>query len=285
MQRLAGLELLRQLALADREQPRCVEVARAWQAGCRRVLKDEQTQLDAIFASGEAQVSDQDALGLLDPADRTKPTAPKQKKIQCVTAASVRILTALDDLIHENRQQKITLRDWHGRPQEELLGESCYSFPSPSFQKSAEAQRDKLPLADVWERWFKERPKTLCDADGLEILRAYGYLVMIDDWQYSYAKSWIKGSTRRSVVHDFVFGKGTKLPKLRYEGIVLDLLRWLLVLHPPKGGADFCLDALETLCAWCRKEDVAELRLAGRRRQRRVGLARYGVHVALAAYL
>lgn len=37
-----------------------------------------------------------------------------------------------------------------------------------------------------------------------------------------------------------------KKPEIRYEGVVQDLLRWFLRLHPAAGGSDFALDAMET---------------------------------------
>jgi hypothetical protein len=151
-------------------------------------------------------------------------------------------LEALDDLVIENRRTTIRVRTYEGE-EETLLGNvSPWQFPDPDPRRSLDQERGRLPLAEVWEKWYETRPKGQRDKDGLELLRASVW------WNHD-PSEWKRFGKQ--------FGKNwgdwlalmlnSQTPvKLKHGPLVGNLLQWLLRLHPPAGAADFLLDALET---------------------------------------
>ncbi len=258
-QRLAGLEVLRQLAEADRRRAACIEMVEEWRAGRKKLLKDEQIQVDAISDSNRETLSLENGFGLFDPAGRTQVVPPKKHKIKCMTAAVPKLLKSLDELVHAHRDESIVYRRWDDQEHEALLGELDYGFPSVDFQRPAKEQIDKLPLHKVWEAWYRKRPSTMKDADGWELLRAYAMLNIVTDWSFDDTKKWLKTSRDRKPLAELVLGS-FKLPKLKYESIVGNVLQWLLLLHLPKKGIDFCLDAVETIEALIPVKDMEAIR-------------------------
>ncbi|MHC4401070.1 MAG: DUF5724 domain-containing protein [Planctomycetota bacterium] len=254
-QRLAGLEILRQLAEADRQRSVCIDTAATWGAGRKKILKAEQSQLDAVLDSDRKTFTLDDALGLMDPAERSMAAPPKKRKVRSMTAAGSKILKSLDDLVHKNRQEEIRYKDWRGKDAEEPLGEIDYSFPSPNFQKTADGQLDRLPLREIWDEWYDKRPASLKDKDGLELLRANMFLLLTGDYGYGEFRDWVKGSAGRKAIATFLLGN-LSAPKLKYETVVRDLVQWLLVIHPPKGAVDFLLDVTETVAAMIPEKDM-----------------------------
>ncbi len=249
-QRLAGLEILRQLAAAERERALCIKMAEQWRDERRKVLKAEQSQLDAILASAEEVVTLDDALGLMDPARRSKAITPRKLKVQCMSAAVPKILKSLDDLVRKHRQEKVSFMQWGHTQTESLLGEIEYGFPGPDFEKPAKPQLVNLPLRETWEQWYQKRPVSLKDKDGLELLRTWVIVRMTGHWRdvYDEFKEQAKKSSDWKAIEKLVVGT-SKLPNLKYPTIVNELVDWLMVMHPPKGGIDFCADVVETLCA------------------------------------
>ncbi len=114
------------------------------------------------------------ALGLIDPADRTPLTPPKKCKVAAVTPAVVKCLVALDDLIHEHREVSLTLTRWDGT----LFEGPCWGaiaecwFSGPDWQKTPDENRKQLPLAEIWEKWWLNRPSGQRDPDSLVNTRA-----------------------------------------------------------------------------------------------------------------
>ncbi len=248
-QRLAGLEILRQLAEADRQRSHCIETAAQWRDGRKKILKAEKSQLDGILESDREVLTLDNALGLMDPAKRSKAVPPKKRKVKCFTAVTPKILKSLDDLVHKHRAEKVRFKRWGDEIAEELLGEIDYGFPSPDFEKPAKEQLKKLPLSQAWDEWYRTRPAALKDSDGLELLRSH-ILDRVSGELSSYEEiqRWAKGSADRKLVATLLFG-AARSQKLKYESIVSDLVDWLLVMHPPKGAIDYCLDAIETIGA------------------------------------
>ena len=78
-QRQAGLELLRQLCEAGRAADRCRRRAEEYRSRRPRLTQDEQKQLDAVLDTGLAAATLDDALGLMDPAQKTKPVPPRKR--------------------------------------------------------------------------------------------------------------------------------------------------------------------------------------------------------------
>ncbi|TWU12130.1 hypothetical protein CA54_09480 [Symmachiella macrocystis] len=259
-QRLAGLEVLRQLAEADRRRTECIKTVQTWVEERGKVLKAEQVQVDAILESNRETVTLDDALGLIDPQRRTPVIPAKKRNVKCVTAAVPKLLKSLDDLVHQHRETNVQYKSWNGEEQEALLGELDYGFPSPDFDRPAKQQIDELPLHKVWEEWFRKRPAALKDKDGFELLRAWGLMGSRTYWRNEYMLQWLNATPERKPLATFVGGK-TKFPKLKYSSVVNDVVRWLVVLHLPKKAIDFCLDAIETIETLIPPEDMEAIRL------------------------
>lgn len=256
-QRLAGLELLRLLGDARRSIAQCRQAAAAYQAARKKITKEEQSHLDEIAKEKVAVATLDDALGLMNPAERTPVTPPRNLQVPFITAAAVACLQSLDDLVHEHRETPIQHKDYFGSVQEALLGTIGGAFPGPAYGKPGALQRHNLPLADVWLKWDAERAGKLRDADDLELLRAHIWGELSNRWDAEEWTRWAKSSAERKRVAERLSG-GHALSKLRYGNVVADILDWLLFLSP-QGGHDYLFDALETAYALVPATDMAKL--------------------------
>lgn len=269
-QRLAGLEVLRLLAEANRQAKRCREQGETYRAARKKLTKEEETQLSALARAGEKTVSLDDALGLVDVSKLAKRTSPKPRKVDFITPAALACMKSLDDFIHEHRQEPVRSENDKGRNGDtELLGSKKWWFCSVDRTKAtAEEAAKGLPLRQLWEQWFAERSKTLRDKDGLEILRAYIYykhrIQQDDEW-----KAALKNMPATKKVAEVVAGKEPP-PKLRYTGIIDDVLEWLYYLHPVDGAIDYLLDAAESALALVPAEALAAPRPALKPNQKKV---------------
>jgi hypothetical protein len=254
-QRLGGLELLRLLVEKKKAVPESRQRAEAFKAKYPEPGEDEELHLEEILDVHRVRPSLNDALGLMDPALRTKPAEPKARKVKLCSAAAMACLQSLDKLIHENRQTPITIKGYEGE-HEELLGDVGWGFPSPSHNLPPHEDASKhLPLFDLWNKWFESRPKSQEDSDGLELLRAAIWFNVDPADRRREEKRWRKGwgAFLDLEMH------GHKPVKLKYGGIVTEVIDWLLRLHPPAGAADFLLDALETAFAHVPAEERARV--------------------------
>jgi hypothetical protein len=261
MQRLAGLEVVRQLAEAKRGRAACQERAATYKSARKKLSQEEQSQIDAIAGASSEQLTLDNALGLMDPANRSPAIAPKAHNVKFVTDAAVKCIESLDNLVHENREAPIRISTHRGVT-EGLLGTIQYGFPSPEPRRGAVRDKTELPLADVWESWFASRSKRPRDKDGLELLRAKAWLLQGSP-RYYFGKdtqAWAKGSAERVRVLSAISGsQGRPAVKLKYPAIVASLVDWCLFLHPPAGALEFLLDAVETLFCLVPEEDMRKL--------------------------
>jgi hypothetical protein len=244
-QRLAGLEVLRLLAEAGRQAKRCQQQGEAYRVARKKLAKEEETQLSALARAGEKKITLDDGLGLVDVSKLAKRIAPKPRKVDFITPAALACLKSLDDFIHEHRQTPVRSENDKDRNGDtELLGDKKWWFCSVDRTKATAQEAAKgLPLRELWEQWFAGRPNTLRDKDGLEILRAYVYykhrMQQDDEW-----KAALKSMPATKKVAEIAAGKQPP-PKLRYTGIIDDVLEWLFYLHPVDGAIDYLLDAVE----------------------------------------
>jgi Family of unknown function (DUF5724)/Domain of unknown function (DUF4132) len=238
-QRLAGLELLRQLTDSKRCLAEARERAAAYRKSHPKLAAAERQQIENIENARAEKLSLDDALGLLNNDGRTWPARPVNRKAILHTPATVRFIAALDELVHQHRETKITYEGWNDQPTEEPLSEVHYSFPNPKPELSFEADRARLPLADIWEKFWAERPKDLRDDDGFEALRAWA-------WRNNDCSPVFRKRCKPAVLA--ILGD-YKNVDVRYPGVVSTVLKWFIRLHPPAGGPDFVLDAMETAFA------------------------------------
>jgi hypothetical protein len=264
-QRQAGLELLRQLTEAKRVPDQCRTRAEKFAAGRPHLSAEEQQQLEFILDAGLAAATLDNALGLMDPAQRSRPVPPKKRAVTFMTPAAQGCLKALDALIHEHRNTTVVLKDEEdeeeatvaeespGPKKEYLLGEISYGFPSPRHDIAPEKDVARLLLREVWEGWWKGRGRELRDRDGLELLRARMWHSVVDNDEYEWA-DWRRKRPKARPFLDLMSG-GAKLKEFRYHRIVGEVIEWLLRLHPPRQAVDFLLDAVETSFALVPKEE------------------------------
>lgn len=248
LQQAAGLELLKNLQ------------------GAQRATKEVQRRLkatttpsadEAVPATGQqakppkkvAAPTLDDCLGLLDPnLKRTPPAKPRDRGIPLFTEASLRCLEALDALIHENREASFEAKKWDGTTETKLLGD-MWSIPFISEEAQADSSRD-LPLRRLWESWLRERPKQLCDSDGLEFCRGS---VILETTSYS--------SPEREKLLQKISGRFWKdivktVSSLQYNDHVKRLLCWLSVMEHPKDFPTKLLDTLESAFAWLPQSEL-----------------------------
>lgn len=216
-QRLAGLEILRQMVETDRAVDACRRAAGAYQVSQVELTDEEHSQLKAIGFSVAKVPTLDDALGLIDVKQLTHSPPARQDAAVLDTPAARALLQSLDDLVHEHRNTIITIESDEGtRP--EILGNAGIRFPMPDADLPLEQILPKLPLGDVWRQWWERRDAGTRDADGVELLRAMCIL-------------------QHGTLH------------LRYDLTIGHLVYWLLRMYPALAAVDFLLDVLETVLA------------------------------------
>jgi hypothetical protein len=238
--RLAGLELLRRLTASDRSAGAARTRARAVER--ERASVAESLQLDAILTSQAADVASVDPmLGLVDQARLTERVAPVDRGVALMTPAAAAALTALDELVHEQRETQVTLRG-----DVVLLGDVQY-LPGPLRDVGGARRADgeavaSPPLGEIWLDWERDRSRALRDADDLELVRALVFLNM----------------KRARVPAVAALTGGVTVPRIRYPAVVHGVVEWLVVLRPTAGLEAFVIDAAETLLAAVPDEELRE---------------------------
>lgn len=245
-QRLAGLEILRQLADANRCRSDCQKAALDYSASRKKITTEEEIQLKEIAASEKNVWSLENALGYMDPKKLTKATQPAKKKIQLITPAAIECLKSLDELIHENRAVPVRYKNWR-EWREELLGEVGYGLPTFDLSKPLEKQLSTFPLWELWEKWNKNRPAKLRDKDGLELLRSLAALKLADEYDYESIKDFCKKPEKKKIAAA-VLGYVDRI-KLKYEHTVEDILEWVFFSSIPKNALEYLLDCAENSAA------------------------------------
>jgi len=212
-------------------------------------------------ASPAPVLSLKDALGLMNPGDRTPVTTPKLQNVRIVTQAAIDCLKSLDALIDTHAQTLIQVprmvwitpsdddmdeANKNASPKVEMpLGNVGHHMPMPRVKRSAKDDLVRLPLADIWEGWWHDRPQALRDTDGLELLRALVFqrgTIAQDDYGW---RNRPHSPERDAIMKALGFLTEESAPKLRYATLVTQLLTWLIRLHPTPTQADFILDVAE----------------------------------------
>ena len=246
-QRLAGLELLRQLIDAQRCLAEARERAAAYRQARPKLAEAEQQQIEGIETARTETLTLDNALGLVRHEDRTWPAKPVNRRVALHSAAAVRLIKALDDLVHEHREKTITVERWNDEENKDqkLLGEAHYGFDLPKEEKTLEQDKARLPLLEIWENWWQKRGPELRDPDGFEILRAFAWFECgVKDQRVDDDIKLLR--KRCPDIMRTVYGDYAHL-NLKHGAVVMGLLRWFHRLHPPASTQDFILDAIETI--------------------------------------
>lgn len=242
-QREASLELLREMLNAERSVDQCRECARQFQADARSIGTSLQPVLCELLAPPKQAATLDDALGLMNTAERTKPLAPRSAQVlrarfnsqPLVTPAAAKLIHALDALVEQQRTETI-LTERYDVNREELLGNAGHGFPLPQVDLDREQNRARLPLDQVWRTWYETRAAELRDADGLEILRAQAAVGQQERYWDKDTRGWRKDALQALFVN---------AGECKYRYLVKTLLTWLDVLYPAPNAPDFMLDAIE----------------------------------------
>ena len=249
LQRLAGLELLRELV----EENRCLQTARSradtYKAGHPQLKDAERQQLEAVFATGGTVATLDNALGLIRHEDRTWPEAPRARNVQFHSVAGRRIVETINQFLKEKAQEVVTFKNPSGEEWKGLLADLNYGFPHPDPKKSAAEDREHLPMADFWEEWWLNREPELRDADGWELPRAMAWYDFVCK-PYRGPEAMTKAFPKAT---EILFGEVPTEPETdRWR--VRNVLNWMLRLHPPERILDFVLNASESALALVPKE-------------------------------
>ncbi|MGK7872686.1 MAG: DUF5724 domain-containing protein [Xenococcaceae cyanobacterium] len=234
LQRLAGLELLREMIQQEQVSNQCRACAEVYQSQRSKGTEAETQLLESILDTETKEPTLEDALGLIEPKELTQPTPPQvQQPRVFVTSAAQACLRTLDDLIHEHRHTPITFETWQGS-EEQLLGNLDWQFPSPNPRQPWEENVTHLPLRTLWETWWQERPSELRDEDGFELLRGIASLSVTFDYKELNQIPWFR-EARQTLFFD--------TSQLRYSSLIRQVCLWLIYLYPCTDAIDFLLDA------------------------------------------
>ncbi len=246
-QRLGGLELLRLRV----DEKRCLMEARTraqrYSAAHPKVNETEARQIEVILGSGREDGEAPtlaNALGLISHEDRTWPPPPEARGVKLHSPAARRIVAALSDLFAANATQLVSFRMPSGETKPLLLSDLRHSFPDPDPKQPITEDRQRLPLAEMWESWWQTRGAEFRDADGMELLRAMAWCPFTHESLDS-ARQMLK---RYPEVTQTVFGDCPESEGKRHHEVG-HLLNWLLRFDPPSGGARFGVDAVESALA------------------------------------
>lgn len=246
-QRLAGLDLL--VSLAD--DRRAGEARRArgetFRADRGKFLsEDEAEKLTSLVKTGLPKPTLDDGLGLLNPAEMSKPAPPKKHPgFEFMSDAAMNVIKALDDLIHKHQEHAYTVKE-DGKTEEKMIGTD--GFPYWKDKLSAKKNFARMPLRELWQSWYDSRPKNQRDKDGMELYRAQRWLSEGSEWQYSDWKDQAKGSPGMKAAFD-AFTGGHKWPKVRYEYQVASVIDWFRKLNPEPNLLAWQVDAAEAAYA------------------------------------
>jgi HEAT repeat protein len=239
-QRFAALEMMKVCKQSQRLPYRVQAIASDYK-GRTQTSQSEMILLNEILAEAVEKYSLEDALGLLDPAKRTKPQPVKKDpsmNVKLTSAAAIACLQSLDALIQEHRNDVIELSDDNGKVVQ-LLGNLHWGWAFYPTRQSGVPDYENFPLSGMVEAWWQSRPQTLRDPDGCELLRAFAVFRLFAYHAHHFVPA-EKGVSRD--IQKF-FGLQADYD-FRYQQMVGSILQWLIWKHPPQGEIDFVLSAL-----------------------------------------
>jgi hypothetical protein len=261
--RLAGLELLRQLAedgvqgAQDRVRRHGVEHPAETEAEAGAV-----GQITAVATMGSATLDN--AFGLLDTNRLTKPQPLVRRDIELVTTEATQCVVSLDQLVESYQQTEVEVDVWDGHPKRDLLSNlgqviglqaaarttmlDLTGDSSGPLETLSKLLRRRLPLADVWREWEQARRRDQRDPDGLELLRAL-FLPITSSGMHR----------RRFGLSESVCSQltGVRVLGVSNASIVHAVVQWLVMLTSPPGTAEYVLDAAELLLHSIPAEDLS----------------------------
>jgi uncharacterized protein DUF5724/uncharacterized protein DUF4132 len=242
-QHFAALELMKECKqnarVADQVQLLALQYKQRMTSSAPEIIL-----LNEILAESIEKYSLEDALGLLNPQNRTQPKPVKpsiSSSAKLSSPAAVACLKSLDALIEEHRNDVINCQ--RGNTQAtELLG-NIHSRWMLYSNLNWQQPRDfsTFHLKELAEAWWQTRSDDLRDDDGCELMRALvavSLFVGSGNDYFQHEEKGISNDIQNHFEAKLDFG-------LHYKEIIHSIVEWLVWAHPIKGEADFLLDALE----------------------------------------
>ncbi|GGJ43274.1 DUF5724 domain-containing protein [Deinococcus roseus] len=221
--RLAGLDLLGQMVKEKSSEP---EV----QGVLGEVLETfapknaNEAQLYEGLRLPDEQLTLQNGLGLFDPQQLSRFTLPQFVQRNYQRLEMVQWLKELDRLIFSHADTEIHLKIHNGEMQTFLLG-NLIEHPH-SYRLD---QQETFPLAEVWQKWWAARPDP--QPHDLEQLK----------WIQE-----VKTRQRFGEEARHVLLPDLKLPALKSQNLILEILEFLKGETLPAEAVDFLLDLQES---------------------------------------
>lgn len=234
--RQAGLELLRDAVETKRSLADVRERIERYSAGRATLSTQEEAHVTAVLREPTV-ATNEDALGLIDPRTMQPWPAPQSRKVQVDTRGARASLASLAELVLAHVETEVR----RSNGDVVLLPQSVgWSF-GPRRREDVEDGGTGVPLVDVWRGWARERPASLRDDDGLELLRALAPNDEGEVWKSAPVRTLCDG-------------------KLHMRSLLLrGLAEWSVVWDPPAHGFEFLLDGFESAVAAIDDDDYAEL--------------------------
>jgi len=174
-QRLAALEILKIMCQGNRSPELAREAAAECAAGVRNFTTAEQEALKALAKIDLKIPHRNDAFGLINPTNLTKPTPTRALPMLKMSEAAWHCLAAIARIIAENKSRELP-KEISSDPSDDtiLLGDDAISYQAarPSGSRSLEEDRQRCGIADLVQAWLDFRDHRTRDVDGLELLRA-----------------------------------------------------------------------------------------------------------------
>src|SRR5207302_385212 len=88
-----------------------------------RLSAEEERSLTALDETGQEKPTLDNALGLLDAAQRTRAEPPRKHNVVSLTPAALALLQSLDDLVHEHRETPVKIKARPANPDEPWMAD------------------------------------------------------------------------------------------------------------------------------------------------------------------
>src|SRR5258706_4918341 len=255
-QQFAALEILKECKQKQRVAEQVQALALEYKQN-RTPSSAAAILLNEILAASLETYSLDNALGLLNPQNRTQPKPVKSKsstKVKLGSPAAVACLKSLDAWVEEHRNDVIEIERGNAKTTE-LLGNIRGGWMLYGDRSHAR-DYSNFPLNGIAETWLESRSKDQFDPDGYELIRAYALMTLFQpthDFFLPREKGISKDLHRHFEVHvDF---------ELKYQQIVHSLLEWLIGMRPIEGETDFVLDALDESIGRIPHSELTELKV------------------------
>jgi Family of unknown function (DUF5724)/Domain of unknown function (DUF4132) len=225
-----------------------------------RLLSDASTEHQRTLLSALGIQATGPGLGLHNPDGRTPPRVPVAHAATPpeVAEAAVRLIAALDELIHANRDVVVTTTTLHHGTSTQMLGDITHDLPSPFVHWALDpGDLTDLVLPETFRAWWAGRSHEDRPANALDALAHAEWSRFGPGRRFSSNKTgaWSPEEIRKA--------SSTSATKFRYPRLVRHVLEWLFVDELGPDTIDVCLDRTESTLATVTPEALATTTLLG----------------------